>query len=164
MLKKFVLVALFALPTSAFAQDKIAHFNSQEVLTTLPEYLQMQDSLVKTQNAIEKELGILEEEYSKKYKAFMDEGDKLIESIRIRRMQEIKDIEERARLFQEQSQQRFGETRESLLRPIYDKVRNALQEVGAENNFAYILDAAALLYVNPTAVDATPLVKKKLGL
>ena len=164
MLKKFVLVALFALPMSAFAQDKIAHFNSQDVIQTLPEYIQMQDSLAKTQKAIEAELAILEEEYSKKYKLFMEEGDKLIESIRIRRMQEIKDIEERAGLFQQQSQQRFAETRESLLRPIYDKVRNALQEVGAENNFAYILDAAALLYVNPASADATPLVKTKLGL
>jgi outer membrane protein len=164
MLKKFVLVALFALPMGVFAQDKIAHFNSQEVISTLPEYLQMTDSLAKTQKAIETELAGMQEEYSKKYKAFMDEGNGLIESIRIRRMQEIKDIEERAGLFQEQSQQRFVETRESLMRPIYDRVRNALQEVGAENNFAYILDSGAVLYVNPSATDATPLVKKKLGL
>jgi outer membrane protein len=164
MLKKIVLLALFALPMSVFAQEKIAFFNSPEVTAAMPESKQMADSLQKIQEAVKSELTILQEEYEKKYKAFMDEGDKLIESIKIRRMQEIKDIEERAGLFQEQSQQRYGETRDALLKPIYDKVRDALQKVGAENNFTYILDAGSLLYVNPSAIDATPLVKQKLGL
>ncbi|MDR0832597.1 MAG: OmpH family outer membrane protein [Candidatus Symbiothrix sp.] len=164
MLKKIVLVALFALPVSVFAQEKIAYFNAPEVITALPEYKQLTDSLQNTQKQIQAELQILEEEYQKKYKAFMDEGDKLIESIKIRRMQEIKDIEERAGLFNEQSQQRLVETRDNLLKPIQEKVRTALQAVATENNFTYVLDVNALVYVSPSAVDAVPLVKKKLGI
>ncbi|GAP72946.1 OmpH-like outer membrane protein [Candidatus Symbiothrix dinenymphae] len=164
MLKRTVLVALFALPVGAIAQDKIAYFNSQEVMIALPDYKQVLDSLQKEQDAIKSELVILQEEYEKKYKAFMNEGDKLVESIKIRRMQEIKDIEERAGLFQEQSQQRLSEMQANLFRPIQEKVRAALQDVGAENNFTYILESAPLLYVNPLATDATPLVKKKLGI
>ncbi|MDR0864722.1 MAG: OmpH family outer membrane protein [Candidatus Symbiothrix sp.] len=164
MIKKIVLFALLLIPVGAFAQEKIAYFNSADVIQVMPEYKQMQDSLQKTQTAIQTELGILEEEYKKRYEAFMAEADKLVETIRIRRMQEIQDVENRASTFQEESQKLLQKIYEQLLTPIQQKVRTALKAVGDENGFTYILDASSLLYVSPSAVDASPLVKKKLGL
>jgi outer membrane protein len=164
MFKKIVLFAILLFPVGAFAQEKIAYFNSAEVITTMPEYTQMQDSIQKTQAAVQSELLILEEEYKKKYEAFMAEADKLVETIKVRRMQEIQDIEQRAATFQEQSQKQLQQLYEQLLAPIQQKVRSAIQTVGAENNFTYILDAASLLYFSSSASDATPLVKKKLGI
>ncbi|MDR0682319.1 MAG: OmpH family outer membrane protein [Dysgonamonadaceae bacterium] len=164
MFKKIVLFAILLLPVGTFAQEKIAYFNSAEVITTMPEYTQMQDSIQKTQAAVQSELLILEEEYKKKYEAFMADADKLVETIKVRRMQEIQDIEQRAATFQEQSQKQLQQLYEQLLAPIQQKVREAIQTVGVENNFTYILDAVSLLYYSPSASDATPLVKKKLGI
>jgi outer membrane protein len=164
MIKKIVLFALLLIPVGAFAQEKIAYFNSADVIQVMPEYIQMQDSLQKTQTAIESELVILGEEYKKKYESFMTEADKLVESIKIRRMQEIQDIENRASNFQEQSQKQLQQLYEQLMVPIQQKVRNAIKAVGEENGFAYILDSAGILYISPSATDASPLVKKKLGL
>lgn len=165
MFKKIVLFALLLLPIGVFAQEKIAYFNSAEVIMAMPEYTQMQDSLQKTQEAIKAEMSILEEEYSKKYQAFMAESENLVESIKVRRMQEIQDIEQRAANFNEQSQQQLQQLYEKLITPIQQKVKDAIQSVGAENNYTYILEAGAtVLYVSPSAPDATPLVKKKLKL
>jgi outer membrane protein len=164
MFKKIILAVLVTLPLGAFAQEKIAYFNAQEIIVIMPEYKKMQDSLQVTQTAIKAELGILQEEYSNKYQAFMKEGDTLIESIRIRRMQEIQDLEQRAANYNEQSQQQLEQLYRSLLEPIQKKIRDAIQAVGKENNFTYILDAAGLLYVSPTATDATPLIQKNLKL
>ena len=166
MLKRIVLFALLFVSMGAMAQDvsKIAYFNSGEVITIMPEYLQMQDSLQKEQAAVEAEMKVLEEEYGKKYAALMAEGDTLIESIKVRRLQEIRDIEERAGNFSQQSQQQLQQLQQNLFIPIQQKVRIALEEVGVENGFAYILDAVNLLFVNPSSTDATPLVKAKLGL
>jgi outer membrane protein len=130
----------------------------------MPEYTQMMDSLQKTQTAIENELNILREEYEKKYNAFMAEADKLVENIKIRRMQELQDIEERAQTFQQQSQQKLMQIQQDLSKPIQQKVKNALEAVGEENNFAYIIEISNLVFVNSKSVDATPLVKRKLGL
>ncbi len=95
----------------------------------------------------------------------MNEGDSLVESIRIRRMQEIQDIDQRAATFNEQSQKQLQQLYEQLISPIQQKVRDAIQTVGAENSFTYILESGnTILYVSPTALDATPLVKKKLGI
>ena len=166
MLKRIVLFALLFVSMGAMAQDvsKIAYFNSGEIITIMPEYLQMQDSLKREQTAVEDEMKIFEEEYSKKYAALMAEGDTLIESIKVRRLQEIRDIEEKAGIFNQESQQRLQQLQQNLFIPIQQKVRTALEEVGTENGFAYILDAASLLFVNPSSTDATPLVKAKLGL
>ncbi|MDR0507373.1 MAG: OmpH family outer membrane protein [Dysgonamonadaceae bacterium] len=164
MLKKIVLFALVLFTTGAFAQEKIAHINAGEVITAMPEYTQMQDSLQKTQSAIEAELKGMEEEYNKKYTALMEEGDKLIESIKIRRMQEIKDIEERAQNYQRESQSQLQQLQQLLFAPVQQKFKSAVEAIGEENGFTYIMDVSTILYVNPKSVDATPLVKKKLGL
>ena len=40
----------------------------------------------------------------------------------------------------------------------------AIQKVGEEKGYTYIIDPAALLYTGTNAVDATPFVRTKLGL
>jgi outer membrane protein len=164
MVKKIVLLAFLLIPLGVMAQEKIAYFTSVEVVSAMPEYTQLQDSIEKTQLAIKMELTSMEDEYNKKYQAFMKEAETLIESIRIRRMQEIQDLEQRAATYSEQSKAQLQQLYESMLNPIQQKVRDAIQKVGAENGFTYILDGAGLLYVSPSATNATDLVKKKLGL
>jgi outer membrane protein len=164
MFKKIILFALLALPLGVVAQDKIAYFHSSEIIVIMPEYKQAQDSLQKTQEAIQSELAVLQEEYNKKYQAFMKEGDTMIESIKIRRMQEIQDIEQRTATFTEQSRVNLQQLSERLFTPIQQKVRDAIKAVGVANNFTYVLDGQTLLYIAPNAIDATPLVQKQLGL
>jgi outer membrane protein len=164
MLKKIILFALAMLPSVAFAQEKIAYFNPSEVIVIMPEYKQMQDSLQKTKTAMQTEMETMQEEYYKKYQDFMKESEGLIESIKIRRLQDIRDLEERAGLYREQIQQELLQIQNSLLGPVQQKVRDALQVVGKTNGFTYILDASVLLYIDTNAIDATPLVQKQLGL
>ena len=164
MLKRIVLFTLLVLPLGVFGQEKIAYFNPQEIYVIMPEFKQMQDSLQKTHAIMKKELDNLQDEYTKKYQALMEEGDKLIESIKLRRLQEIQGIEERANLYNEQAQQELMQLQQALLVPIQKKVNDAVQAVGAANNFLYILSGEVLLYTSPNAVDATPLIQKYLKL
>jgi outer membrane protein len=166
MFKKITLFVLLLIPAVAFAQDiKIAYLNSGDIITAMPEFTQMQDSLQKSQNAISDELKIMEEEYSRKYTAFMNESETLSDPIKTRRLQEIQDIEQRAQNFQQESQQRLRQLQEALLTPIQQKVKTAIEAVGEENHFTYVLEAGTLLFISPqTGIDATGLVKKKLGL
>ena len=65
--------------------------------------------------------------------------------------------------FEQESMQQIQAKRNELLKPIYDKVNQAMKEVAEENGFQFIFDQSVLLYFDPTA-DATPLIKKKLGI
>jgi outer membrane protein len=166
MLKKFALFALLLVSAGAFAQEiKIAYLNSADIITAMPEYTLLQDSLQKFQTAVTEELKIMEEEHSRKYTALMNESETLPDAIKTRRLQDIQDIEQRAQNFQQDSQQRLRQLQESLFAPIQQKVKTAIDAIGEENSFTYILEAGSLLFINPqTGVDATALVKKKLGL
>lgn len=166
MIKKFVLFALLLLPVYAFAQEsqKIAYFNYTEVIQAMPEVAQMNDSIQKQAEVFESELKILQEEFEKKYQAYLEQQDTLAESIKTRRQQEIMDLQERAQTFQQQAYQSQEQLQRALLAPIQEKIMKAVQDVGAENNYTYVLEAGSLLYVSPQSINATPLVKTKLGL
>jgi len=166
MVKKFLLIALVALPMVAFAQEsqKIAYVNYMDVVSIMPEFKAMNDSLKKANNEFQAELKIMSDEYTKKVSDFVAQRDSLNESIKLRRQQELEDLSQRAQNLQDVSAKNQEEMQQRLSAPIYDKFQKALNDVGKENNFLYIVNSQAFLYVSPTATDATPLVKKKLGI
>ena len=106
----------------------------------------------------------MQDEYQTKYSAFVSQQDSLSDNIKLRRMQEIQDIQARIDNFVQVAQQDVQKKQQELLMPIQEKLQKAIKDVGAENGYTYIVDPAALLYTGPNAIDATPLVRKKLGL
>jgi len=165
MFKKIVLFALLTLPVFAFAQEqKIAYVNSVDVFTAMPEYKLMQDSLNKSAAEFQAELKNMSDEYTKKLSDYVAQQDSLNESIKIRRQQEIQDLQQRAENFQQYASQKQDEMQQRLSVPIQDKFQKAVNDVGKENNFLYIINSQVILYESPSAVDATPLIKKKLGI
>ena len=44
-----------------------------------------------------------------------------------------------------------------------EKIRGAIEQVGTEDGFLYILDLNTLWYKSPESIDVNPLLKKKLG-
>ncbi len=164
MFKKILVVALLALPFGIFAQDKIAYINSQEVLMAMPETKAAQAELEKIGKQLEADLKSQENEFAKKYQEFTQQMDTLIETIRIRRSTELNEIRQRMETFQQESQQKLETTQRDLLAPIYQKIMDTIKVVSEENGFTYVMEKGAFLYTAPSAPDATPLVKKKLGL
>jgi outer membrane protein len=164
MLKKIVLFALLLIPAMGFAQEKIAYFKPSDVIPAMPEYTQMLDSLKKSEAALQAELETMADEYTKKVTAFSEQQASLAESIKTVRLKEIERIRESTETFQRQAMQIQDDLQKTLYAPIDAKIRKALQEIGTENHFAYIVNAELMLYISPQSPDATPLVKAKLGL
>ena len=170
MIKKILLFVLVVFPAISFAQEnqKIAHIDYAAVITSMPEYKIMVDSLQKEENAIKVEFQEINDDYTKKMSDLIARQDSLSESIKIRKNQELQDIRVAAENFQQFATQKQQELEQALFMPIQNKLQKAINEVGAENNFLYIImnhpQAQVLIYTSPNAVDATPLVKKKLGI
>jgi len=164
MLKKFVLFALIMLPAVAFAQDKIAYVNRGDVILAMPEYQQMMDSLKKAEAEYQAQMKDFNEEHAKKLADYYSQRDSLSENIRAYKEKEIEDVVQRANNFSQYAAQMQEETQQSLLNPILVKFQKAVDDTGKENNFLYIIDSQAILYFSSNAVDATPLVKRKLGI
>ena len=78
------------------------------------------------------------------------------DAIRMDQEKQLMQIQERYQLFIQNSQQEMGQLEQKLLEPVHTKIREAIQSVGAENNFTYLLDVANVVYVSPTAENVTP--------
>ncbi len=166
MLKKIIIVALIALPFTMFAQDKLGHINSQEIISLMPERAIIETTIDTLQTQWEKELMIMREEYSAKIKEYQEKQATMPESIKQARISELTEMEQRIGTFQQTAYTDLQKKQQELIAPIIDKVKKAIDQVGAENGFTYIFDLGTqvILYQSPKSNDVTPLVKKKLGL
>ncbi len=164
MLKRLILCALIALPLGVFAQElKIAHVNTQDVFNAMPETSTVESEMAKQNQFYTDELKRMQDEYQRKYTEFQ-QSDSLPESIKIRRMQEIEDIQQKIEAYYQESRQQLQKKQSDLLAPIQKKIMDAIKAVADENNYTYVMENGAFLYTSPKSIDATSLVKTKLGI
>lgn len=169
MLKKLAIAFLFCtFAVSTFAQGdlKFAHINTQELFNIMPEKIEGEKNLEKASKEYEGELVKMQEEFKKKYTEFMAAADTLPEGIKVRRMQDVQELETRIQNFQQVAMQDLQKKQQEMLAPIMDKIKKAIEQVGNENGFIYIFDLSSspVLYHSSKSIDAMPLVKTKLGL
>lgn len=164
-MKKLIVFLMMVLPLGAFAQDvKIAFVNTQEVITAMPELSAMEKQMTDINEKYKVELKQMQDEYQKKYSDYIAQQDSLTENIKLRRMQEIQDIQERINNFLQVAEQDVQKKQQELFAPIQQKVQVAIKAIGEEKGYMYIIDPSVLLYKGTSAIDATPFVKSKLGL
>lgn len=154
--------------TAVYAQQTIivAYVNSDELLNAFPEKQQATEQLLTLSDNYKKELELMQNEYNKKYSDYITYQASLAENIKLRRMQELTELEERIQAFMELAQQDIENQEKALLGPLRQKIHEAIHAVGLEQHFTVICDLAdpGIAFVSPEAVDANPLVKQKLGI
>ncbi|HAC22576.1 MAG TPA: hypothetical protein DCF91_10875 [Porphyromonadaceae bacterium] len=167
-MKKLVMLLLAIVPfVGAIAQtQKIGYVKTGEIFNAMPELPGIEKQLNDLQETYQKELKNMQSEYDKKYSDFIAQGDSLTENIKMKRMQELQDLEQRMQNVYQVAQQDNMKKQQELLAPVQQKIADAIKAVGTENGFAYLLEnnPQIVLFVGTGAVDATPQVKAKLGL
>lgn len=155
-MKKIIILAVFiiATVTTAIAQ-KFAYVDTEYILANIPEYKQAQGELDKTSVNWQKEIETKYAEIDKLYKAYQAEQILLTEDMKKKRESEIVGKEKEVKDLQKQ---RFGvdgdlfKKRQELVKPIQDKVYNAVKEIAEKQTFAVIFDKSSeltMLYANP---------------
>jgi len=164
-MKKLIAVLVFILlPLGMFAQGTGAYVYTQEIMAVMPEVKDMQTKLQGLNEDYRKEFTQMEEEFKKKYSDFVAQQDSLTENIKLRRMQELQDMETRMQNLMQVAQEDIDKKQQEWLQPIQQKVRDAIKQVGDEKGYTYIIDPSVMLYLSTNMTDATPFVKQKLGL
>lgn len=169
MKKGFIvlLVALLAFGGSTMAQKniKLGHINSNELMEIMPGRDTAMNLLQKEVDDIKAEMEAMQKEYETKVNDYLAKKDQLSELIRKAKESDIQEMQSRMEKYQENAQTLLQERQEQLLKPIVDRAKAAIEEVGKENGYTYIFDSGlgTLLY-SQDSDDIMPLVKKKLGL
>jgi len=165
--KTFLFIALIVFGGAVSAQSlKIGYIDSNEIMGLMPERDSVEVNLMKFQQQLENELRVMGAEYQKKITDYQNNLATMSNLIKQSKEKEIQDLQARIQEFQQSADAEFGDKRTELLKPVIDKVKKAIEDVGKEQGYTYILDSATgvLLHVGSTADNVTAQVKAKLKL
>ncbi len=155
-----------ALP-QAHAQ-KSAFVDTQYILNNIPEYTDAQDVLNQLSAKWQKEITAMHKEVSEMYKKYQAEAVLLPADVKKKREEEIVAKDNAVKALQKKYFGPGGELfkkREQLIKPIQEKVYNAIETVATTENIAFVFDKAGsptLLYGNPR-YDISDAVLDELG-
>lgn len=170
-MKKIILISIIALSLlfvgNAVAQtaQQIAFVNSNELLEAIPDKVAATNTINDLNKKYKDELQVMQNDYNKKYSDFISYQNSMADNVRLRRMQELYELERQINNFMKVAQDDILNQEQILIAPLRKKVKDAIHQVGIEQGFVCIYDLAnpAIAFVTPDATNATDLVKQKLG-
>lgn len=151
------------------AAQRYAYVDTQYILSEMPEYAEAQEQLNTLSIEWQNEIELLFNDVDKRRKEYEVEAILLPAEIKKQREKEIANAELTAKQMQKK---RFGvggdlfNKREELIKPIQDRIFDAIQQIAADRNYAFVFDKANqsnLLYADPK-YDISDQVIRKMGI
>ncbi|MGE5107628.1 MAG: OmpH family outer membrane protein [Sphingobacteriales bacterium] len=168
-MKKLILAAIITVFAGFTASaQRYAIIDSKYILEKLPDYKDAQKKLDDISDLWQKEIDQKSAELEKMYKNFEAEQVMLSDELKKKREDEIFNKEKDLRDLQKK---RFGfegdlfRKRQELIRPIQDKVYNAVQKLATERSFDFVLDKSegiTVIFADPK-LDKSDDILKILG-
>ena len=162
-MKKIIITIMLAIPMLASAQ-KFGHINTQELFSQMPEVNQVKLKMDTVQSQYENQLASMNEEFQKEVQDYQSQEATMADAIKQIRQQELQEMQQRIQLFYQTAEQDIQKKQQELLAPVHEKMTKAIKAVGERENYTYIFDSAAMVHIGADATDATPAVKKELGI
>ena len=164
MKKLSVLYAAVMMLVTAGAVNaqKVASMDYEAVLAAMPETKKMTTDLDTFSKTKGDELQKQAEAFQKEVQQYQADGAKMTEAQRSAKEGELQKKQQNLQQLQQTAQNDLAQRRDAAVKPIIDKLNNAVAKVAKANGFDFIIDSTALIYKG--GPDATPLVKKELGL
>ena len=167
-MKKILLIAVFIVAAGAAMAQKYAYVDTEYILSNISDYTAAQDRLDEISSQYQGELEKMHSEIEKMYQDFQSQSTLLSEDLKRKREDVIISREKEYKALQRKyfgPEGDLSQQREALVKPIQDKVFNAIQDLATQGDYAVIFDkagGATLLYTNPK-FDLSDQVLQKLG-
>ena len=153
-MKKFLLLLVISFLTLSIQAQKFAYVDTDYILNKIPDFKQAQDKLDALSTDWQKEIENKYSDVEKMYRAYQQEQVLLTADMKEKREGAIIKKETDAKNLQ---QKYFGPEgslyikRQELIKPIQDKIYDAIQQLAANNKYAIVFDSSSdliLLYKN----------------
>jgi outer membrane protein len=154
-MKKLLLIGVFCLGALSGWAQRYCVIDSKYILDNIPEYKQAQEKLDSISKVWQQQIDEQNQELDNLYKSYQAEEVMLTEDLKKKRQDEIMQKEKAVKDLQNE---RFGyegdlfKLREQLIKPIQDRVYNAVQQLAAERSYDFVLDKAggiSVFYADP---------------
>jgi len=149
--------------------QKFGYVDSEFILSKMPEYKKAQDEIEQLSTAWQKDVEEMQKKVESLYTSYQAEQVLLTEEMRQERMDEIAKKEKELKEFQRKVfgfEGLFFLKKQELIKPLQDKVFDAIEKVAKANRLAIIFDKSGelvMMYTDPRH-DYTDFVLEELGL
>ena len=167
MKKIFLLACMLGFGIVGFSQ-KYAIIDTRYILDKMPDYKEAQKQLDEIAAGWQKEIDAKQVELDRMYKDYEGEQVMLTEELRKKREDQLFNKEKDLR---DQQRKRFGfegdlfKKRQELIKPIQDKVYNAVQKMAVGRGYDFVLDKSegiTVIFADPK-LDRSEDVLRNLG-
>jgi outer membrane protein len=167
-MKTFLLATLFSFAAFVSHAQRYAIIDSKYILDKVPEYKEAQKKLDNFSELWQKELDQKQTAMDKMYKDYDAEQVMLTDALKKKREDELFNKEKELRDLQKK---RFGfegdlfKKRQELIKPIQDRVYNAVQKLAVEKQYEFILDKSegiTVIFADPK-LDKSDDVLRNMG-
>ena len=168
LLAFFLMLGLFLTGSIEVNAQKYAVIDTRYILEKIPDYANAQKELDGIAANWQKEIDVMQSELDKMYKDYEAEQVMLSEDLRKKREDQLFVKEKTLRDLQ---RQRFGfegdlfKKRQQLIKPVQDKVFNAVQKLAVQRGYEFILDKSegiTVIFADPK-LDKSEDVLRELG-
>jgi len=154
-MKKILMILIISLSViSTTKAQKFAYVDTDYILNKIPEFKQAQDKLDNLSTDWQKEIESKYTDVEKMYRAYQKEQVLLTDEMRVKREEAIINKENEAKDLQQKYFGPKGELyskRQELIRPLQDRVHDAIQQLATNNKYQVIFDSSSdviMLYKN----------------
>ena len=168
-MKKIFCITLISLFfVNSTLSQKFAYIDSDYILNKIPEFKQAQDKLDALSAEWQKEIEKKFTDVENMYKSYQQEQILLTKPMKNKREEAIMRAEKEAKDLQRKYFAPQGELnlkRQELVKPIQDKIYDAVQQLASNNKYAVIFDSSSdliMLYSNPN-LDKSDKILEILG-
>ena len=165
----FAAILCIVLSLTGYSQQRYAIIDTRYILEKIPEYKEAEKKLQAVSEQWQKEIDEKQAQLDKMYKNYEAEQYMLTEELKKKREDEIFYKEKELRDLQKK---RFGyegdlfKERQKLVKPIQDRVYNAIQKIAIARSYDFVLDKSegiTVIFADPK-LDKSEDVLKELGL
>ena len=151
--------------TAAQPVLRFGYYSFEQVFHTMPVYAIAKHNMDELRGKYDEETKRVETEFNSKYEEFLDGQRSYAKSILEKRQAELRELMEKNIAFKAEAARLLKKAEEEAYAPLKAKMNAALQQIGKENGFAFILntDNNATPYLSAEmGVDITETLKEKI--
>ena len=153
-MKKVLLILVISFLATTTQAQKFAYVDTDYILTKIPEFNQAQDKLDALSADWQKEIETKYADVDQMYRSYQQDQVLLTDEMKLKREEAIIKKEKSAKALQQKYFGPEGELyikRQELIKPIQDKIYDAIQQLATNNKYAIVFDSSSdliMLYKN----------------
>lgn len=164
-MKRIIIALLSVFPLISMAQIRIGYLSYQKVMQQMPEYKQVQDSLLVLKTKNDEELKLSEEKFQRLFADFLQGQKNFTQNIMLKRQSELQSQMEINLKYRRETEKVLSDAEHSLLAEVRGKLDAAIEAVGIAGGYFFVLntDENRVPFQNPAVCkDITNEVLRRL--